>query len=75
VQEVKRGRPDEDIPSFEPWVITVFAAFLPVGLGFVFPSLMWPLFVVAGIVFIVGVVMWLRDERARAAIAAEHPPK
>lgn len=72
MQDVEKIRRDEDIPSFQPWVITLFAAFLPVGLGFIFPSIMWPSFIAAGVVFVWGVVMFLRDERARAQITAEH---
>lgn len=71
MRDIEKIRADEDIPSFQPWVITLFAAFLPVVLGFVFPSLMWPFFVAAGIVFVAGVVMFVRDERSRAEITAE----
>ena len=67
MQDVERIRPGEDIPSFQPWVVTMFAAFLPVVLGFVFPSIMWFCFAAAGLVFVAGVVMFMRDERARMA--------
>ncbi len=63
MQDVERIRADEDIPSFQPWVITIFAAFLPVVLAFVFPSIMWICFGAAGLVFAAGIVMFVREER------------
>jgi len=65
MHDTTRIRPDEDIPSLEPWVITLFTVFIPIALGFVFPSLIWVFFTLAGGVFAASMVMLARQERAK----------
>lgn len=67
--DMPRIRPDEDIPSLEPWVITLFTVFIPIALGFVFPKLIWVFFGLAGVVFAVSMVMLARQERAKKLAA------
>ena len=67
--DTPRIRPEEDIPSFEPWVITLFAVFVPITLGFVFPKLIWVFFGFAIVVFAVSMVMLARQERAKKLAA------
>lgn len=54
----------EDIPSFEPWVVTLLSVFIPIGLGFMLPSLMWVFFALSGVIFAISMVMFVRHERA-----------
>ena len=65
-----RIHPDEDIPSFEPWVITLMGVFIPIALGFVFPRLIWVFFSLAGVVFAASMVMLARQERAKKLAAS-----
>ena len=58
-------RPDEDIPSFEPWVIALLCVFIPIVAGFLVPAYMWVCFGIAGALFAAAMVMLVRQERAR----------
>ncbi|HEY4304887.1 MAG TPA: hypothetical protein VGM82_10495 [Gemmatimonadaceae bacterium] len=55
----------EDIPSLEPWVVTLLSTFVPVALAFVFPSAMWVFFALTAIIFVAAMVMLRNQERAR----------
>jgi hypothetical protein len=58
-----RVHPDDDIPSFEPWVLTLLSVFIPIGLGFMLPNLMWVFFALSGVIFAISMVMFARHER------------
>jgi hypothetical protein len=69
MDDTPRIHPDDDIPSFEPWVITLFTVFIPIGLAFVLPKLMWLLFGLGAVIFATSMVMLARQERAKQRVA------
>jgi hypothetical protein len=70
-----RIRPDEDIPSFEPWVIVLVSVFVPIALAFVFPSIMWICFGITGLIFAASMVMLARQERGKKTAATRSASK
>ena len=53
-----------DIPSFEPWLGVMLAAFIPIVLAFIVPrSLMIYLFGAAGVIGVTSLVMFIQHER------------
>jgi hypothetical protein len=67
--DTTRIRPDEDIPSLEPWVLTLFSVFIPIALGFAFPRFIWPFISLSVGIFALSMVMLARQERAKKRAA------
>jgi hypothetical protein len=52
------------VPGYEPWLGVAGAACVPVLLMFVLPrSFLWPLGIIGGLLFVVALVMLVRQER------------
>jgi MFS superfamily sulfate permease-like transporter len=55
---------DSRIPGYEPWLGVAAASFVPVLLMFVVPrTFVWPLAMIAGLLFLVALAMLIRQER------------
>jgi uncharacterized membrane protein len=58
--------PDEDIPSLQPWVLMLFAVFIPIVIAFFVPAVyMWLCFGAAAAIFVIALIMLYRQERPR----------
>jgi hypothetical protein len=56
--------PTHEVPGFEPWLGAMLGAFIPVVLAFVLPRTLMPyLFGAAGLLAVVGIVMFVQHER------------
>jgi hypothetical protein len=63
------GAEDDHAPSFEPWMKTAFAAFIPPLVSFFLPRSLQPYFFAAGgALVLASIVMLVAQERRKRSI-------